>query len=87
MEVPDDVYVRSVPVSSSMRLMRYSRIMPCLSRSGGGSHERKILVELTAYPFGSCGALVGTEEEALSEENSSSNSILVTVYVIVHEGY
>ena len=61
MEVFEVVYVRSAPVSCSVRLIRYSRIIPCLSRTGGASHEKKTFVELTAYPLGTCGALVGTD--------------------------
>ena len=59
----DVVYIVMSPVSHSVRLTLYSRIIPCLSRRGGGSQEKDILLELSTSPFGLRGGLVGTAQK------------------------
>ena len=57
-----DVNPRTLPVSTSVMVILYSRMMPFWSINGGGIQEREIDVELRALPPRFCGGLVRTGE-------------------------
>ena len=46
--VSSDVILKDTPVLASVQLIWYPRIMPLCVSSGGGSHPKKMLVELIA---------------------------------------
>ena len=60
MEEVLEVSCHVVPVSTSVRFILYSRMIPFCSLGGGRSHDKNIVRELEANPTGFCGGLVGT---------------------------
>ena len=58
-DVVVEVNVSSLPVSTSVMLIRYSVIMPFKLPARGGDHDKEIEVELVANTIKPSGALDG----------------------------
>ena len=59
MDVVVEVRVSSLPVLTSVMLMRYSVIMPFKLQARGGDHDKEMEVELAAETANLSGALDG----------------------------
>ena len=62
MDVVVDVSKKTLPVSISVMLIRYSRITPLVSDVGGGDQDRVIVSELILVPVRFWGELLGAAE-------------------------
>ena len=64
---------RTIPVGSSVMLIKYDLITPFCSSSGGGIQVKRILLELTATASNDCGDPVGTAFNEGKESKYTQN--------------